>query len=239
MKKHLFRNLIVIFFILISQLAVLYIGLAFYYRNAFEYGTWINHIYCTGKNIEEVNQELIEQYVYDGITIYDKEQNAYRIGADDIQYRYDFQESLKTYLDGQNAWLWMDSLWTVRETEIRPVISYDEEALEQCFEAMPFLTEQEREERRYEIIRTEQGYELLNERCDVLDVEKARQTVAEAVWNGNTEISLVEAGCYYDMELTEEMQDTKRQWEQLQELQDCHIVYQMGEDLIPIDASVV
>ena len=56
MKKHLFRNLIVIFFILISQLAVLYIGLAFYYRNAFEYGTWINHIYCTGKNIEEVNQ---------------------------------------------------------------------------------------------------------------------------------------------------------------------------------------
>ena len=73
----------------------------------------------------------------------------------------------------------------------------------------------------------------------MLDVEKARQTVAEAVWNGNTEISLVEAGCYYDMELTEEMQDTKRQWEQLQELQDCHIVYQMGEDLIPIDASVV
>lgn len=239
MKKHLFRNTIVIFLIILSQFIILYIVLAFYYQNAFEYGTWINHIYCTGKNIEEVNRELVEQYGYDGLTVYDKEQNAYRIAAGDIQYRYDFKESLETYLDGQNAWLWVDSLWKIREAEIRPVISYNAESFERCFESMPFLAEQEREDREYAIVRTEKGYELLNERCDVLDVEKARQAIADAVENGETSVSLLDAGCYYDMNLTEEMQNIKRQWEQLQEFQDCHIVYQMGEDLIPIDASVV
>lgn len=239
MKKHFFRNIIVLFFILISQLTILYIGLAFYYRNAFEYGTWINHIYCTGKNIEEVNQELIEQYGYEGITIYDKEQNAYQIAAGEIHYRYDFKESLEDYLARQDAWRWVDSLWKVREEEIKPVISYDEEAFAQCLDSMPFLAEQERKSRKFAIIRTDQGYELLNECCDVLDVEKTRQVVADAVENGETFLSLADAGCYYDMELTEEMLDTKRQWEQVQDLQDCHIVYQMGEDLIPIDSSVV
>lgn len=239
MKKHIFRNCLVLLLIVIVQFAIVYVGLAFYYRNAFEYGTWINQIYCTGKNIEEVNQELTEQYGYEGITIYDREQNAYRISAEDIRYRYDFKESLEAYLDRQDSWLWVDSLWKVREEEIRPVITYDEAALEQCFETMPFLSEKARDDRRFAIIRTEQGYELLNERSGVLDAEKARQAVAEAVKNGDTSVSLAEAGCYYDMELTEEMQNTKRQWEQLQALQDCHIVYQMGDDLIPVDSSVV
>ena len=58
MKRHLFRNIFVLSLIVIAQFAIAYVVLAFYYRNAFEYGTWINHIYCTGKNIEEVNQEL-------------------------------------------------------------------------------------------------------------------------------------------------------------------------------------
>ena len=41
---------------MLVPIALVYVGLAFYYRNAFEYGTWINNIYCTGKNIEEVNR---------------------------------------------------------------------------------------------------------------------------------------------------------------------------------------
>ncbi|MDE5932439.1 MAG: hypothetical protein K2H40_08160, partial [Lachnospiraceae bacterium] len=105
------KKFFLLIFIAVFQIMIVYIGLAFYYRNAFEYGTWINHIYCTGKNIEEVNRELTERFQYDGITIYDKEQNACQILADDIFYGYDFTESLKAYLDRQNSWLWVDSLW--------------------------------------------------------------------------------------------------------------------------------
>ena len=121
MKKHFFRKIFLLFSIIISQFAIVYIGLAVYYRNAFEYGTWINNIYCTGKNIEEVNQELTGQFAYDGITIYDKEQNAYQISAGDIDYGYDFAESLKAYLDKQNSWLWVDSLWKVRNEEVQQI----------------------------------------------------------------------------------------------------------------------
>lgn len=239
MKKHLYRNIFILLFVILFQVGIAYTGLAVYYRNAFEYGTWINNIYCTGKNIEEVNRELVNGFDYEGITIYDKEGNACQISAEEIHYQCDFKESLKVYLDKQNAWLWVDSLWKVRKEEVRPAIAYDEGAFDQCFESMPFLTERESEDRQFAIIRTEQGYELLNERCGVLDVEKARQTIADAVKNGDTSVSLSDAGCYYDMELTKEMQEILHQWEQVQDFQNCHIVYQMGEDLIPIDSSVV
>lgn len=239
MKKRFMKKVFLLFCIVAFQFMIVYIGLAFYYRNAFEYGTWINHIYCTGKNIEEVNQELTGHFQYDGITIYDKEQKACQISADDIGYQYDFTESLKAYLGRQNSLLWVDSLWRIREEEIRPVIHYDEELFNEYFESMPFLEEKADEDRKLAIIRTEQGYELLNERRGVLDAEKARQAVAEALANGEPSVSLLETGCYYDMEMTPQMQDTLHQWELVKDFQDCHIVYQVGEDLIPIDASVV
>ncbi|MCM1175229.1 MAG: L,D-transpeptidase/peptidoglycan binding protein [Blautia sp.] len=239
MKKRFFKKIFLLFCIIVLQFAIAYVGLAFYYRNAFEYGTWINNIYCTGKNIEEVNQELTRQFEYDGITIYDKEQNAYRISADDIAYRCDFTESLKTYLGGQNAWLWVDCLWRVRKEEIRPAVFYDGDVFDRCFASMPFLTEEADEDKRPEIVRTEQGYELLNGRCEVLDAKKAKRVVADALAGSKTAVSLLDTGCYYDMELTPAMRDTLHQWELVKDFQDCRIVYQLGEDLIPVDASVV
>lgn len=225
--------------IVLLQIMIAYIGLACYYRNAFEYGTWINRIYCTGKSIEEVNLELSGQYEGDGITIYDKENNAYQITAKEIGCQYDFESALKLYLDRQNAWLWIDSFWKVRDDTISPVVSYDETLLEECFSRLPFVQEEEGKDRKLEIIKTKDGYQLLNERTNVLDVEAARNAVAAALQNAENSISLSEAGCYHDMELTKEMQEILQRWEQVRDFQDCHIVYQIGEERIPVDASVV
>lgn len=238
MKKGLFRKIFLLFCVIALHVMIAYVGLAFYYRNAFEYGTWINSIYCTGKSIEEVNKELAGQFSYEGITVYDKEGSAYQIPAQDIDYQYDFAEALNLYLNRQNAWLWVDSFWKIRDEEIKPVIFYNKEKLESCFDGISCLQE-DTGERELTIVKTPQGYELRNERCGVLDTGKAKAVIEEAINNTQPYVSLEEAGCYYDMELTDEMQDTLHLWEMIEAFQDCHIVYQMGEDTIPIDASIV
>ena len=238
MKKSVFRRFFLLLSIIVFHIVIAYVGLAFYYRNAFEYGTWINSIYCTGKSIEEVNKELTGQFGYDGITIYDKEQNAYQISAQDIAYQFDFEESLKQYLSRQNSWMWVDSFWKIRNDNISPVVSFDETKLGACLAAAPCFAE-DTKERKIAIIKTPQGYELLNECGSILNIEKAKEAVEEAINNGETSISLEEADCYYDMELTAEMQDTLHMWELVEAFQDCHIIYQLGEDVIPLDASVV
>lgn len=62
-------------------LAVSYIGLAEYYKNGFSYGTWINGVYCTGKTVEEVNEELLKSCAYEGLTIYDAKGESFGGGG--------------------------------------------------------------------------------------------------------------------------------------------------------------
>ena len=54
-----------------------------------------------------------------------------------------------------------------------------------------------------------------------------------------SEVSLMDEGCYHDLELTAQMRETLDVWEKLERFQDCGIVYRMGEEEVPVDASVV
>ena len=52
-----------VLFLLIGMFVVLagFLALAAYYRSHFPVNTWINGVYCTGKTVEQVNQELVGQ----------------------------------------------------------------------------------------------------------------------------------------------------------------------------------
>lgn len=236
------KHVVIIFFIILVSLMGTYIGLAIYYRNAFAYGTWINGVYCTGRSIEEVNRELAEDFSYDGLTVYDKNGSSYTISAQEIDYQFDFIKALEIYQKQKNSWMWIDSLFHGDSTKLVPVVSYDRKALEQVLEKIPFLLEQKKkpdEEYRVAINKTKQGFELVNERMDVLRTEEAKEAILSAIEESRTELFLTEAGCYHDLELTAQMRDTLKLWEKVDEFQQCGVVYQMGDEQIPVDASVV
>lgn len=239
MKK--IRKLTAILFgITAVSLMGVYLGLALYYRNAFPYGTWINNVYCTGKSIEQVNKELAKDFVYEGVTVIDKDGGRYLLSAEDIGYRFDFGAALEIYQSQQNPWMWVDSLFQSREAELSPVISYDRAAFADAFEALPFAQGwREAREYRLEIVRGDGGYALVNERMDVLSVEAAKRAVEEAIEGFQTEVSLTEAGCYQDLPLTEQMRETLAVWEKLERFQQCSVVYKLGEEEIPVDATLV
>lgn len=222
------------------SLMAAYVGLAMYYHKAFIYGTWINGVYCTGRSVQEVNDDLTKDFTYEGVTVVDKEGNRYVISAEDISYQFDFKKALEIYQKQQNPWMWIDSLMGGHRVELAPVVSYDRAAFEACFEELPFCQDKRMDrERRVEIIRTPQGYELLNERTDVLFVEQAKEVVLAAVEESKSEVSLLDEGCYHNLELTAQMWETLDIWEKLERFQDCGIVYRMGEEEVPVDASVV
>ena len=82
--------------LLCGMLVVLCGGLALgmYYRKNFPVNTWINGVYCTGKTIEEVNAELVEQTVLPQITIVDGEGEEWFLEADSVETG--LQESAET-----------------------------------------------------------------------------------------------------------------------------------------------
>lgn len=240
--KTLFKHFTIILCIILVSLMGTYIGLAVYYHNAFPYGTWINNVYCTGRSIQEVNDDLVKNFIYEGITVYDKDGNAYVISAGEIDYQFDFMRALEIYRNQQDPWRWIESLFHGDNAELMPVISYDRQALTEVLDKIPVLSmecEQSDEERMVSIIRTNQGYDLLNERMDVLRIDEARKAIISAIEEARPEIFLADEGCYQDLPLTAQMQDTLRIWERVEQFQQCNIVYQIGNEQIPIDASVV
>lgn len=240
MKKRILKHLVIVLAIITISLMGTYVGLAVYYHNAFAYGTWINGVYCTGRSIQEVNDELVKDFTYEGVHVYDKDGNVFTIPAEQISYQFDFGRALEIYQKQQNAWMWIDSMIHEHITDLTPVVSYDPVKFEACFAALPFSVDNiPNEERGVEIIKTDRGYELVNERTEVLNLEEAKAVILAAVEDSKEEVSLVEAGCYHDLELTDQMRDTLVLWEKLEAFQQCGIVYQMGEEQIPLDGSVV
>ncbi len=221
--------------------AAMYLGLSWYYIGEFSYNTWINGIYCTGKSVNEVNEELKQGYTYDSLTILDNEGNRYSISADVIDYHFDFEESLERYKNLQNPYLWIDNLQGANgEKHILPVVHYDETALEKEVKALPFMKEADAMRTKVvEIRKTNSGYVLVNERENVLNQEKAREVIYAAVDQFEPEADLQKLDCYEDLPINEKMKQEIALWPKIQEFQDCKIVYKMGEELIPVDASVV
>lgn len=220
-------------------LAVSYVGLAEYYKDGFSYGTWINGVYCTGKTVEEVNEELLKSCSYEGLTIYDAKGEPFLIKAEDIGFTFDFEEALSLHLSVQHPYLWGYRLIAAREKKLAPDISFDENRLWEVLESSPAFMEKKADERQVWIVKTDKGYILVDERKGVLNEEKAKKAVRRSLLAVEAELDLEESGCYEDLPYTEEMKETLGLWEKVREFQDCRITYCFGEELVPVDASVV
>ena len=240
--KTFIKHLIIILCIILVSLMGTYIGLAIYYHNAFAYGTWINDVYCTGRSIQEVNADLVQNFAYEGLTVYDKDGKSYLITTEQINYQFDFVTALEIYQKRQNPWMWIESLRQGDSAKLTPVVSYDRQALETVLDKIPYISAESGrsdEEHKVSIIKTNHGYELLNERMNVLQVDEAKALIIKAIEESESEIYLKDAGCYQDLPLTAQMQETLAVWDKVESFQQCDIVYVMGNEKVTVDSSVV
>lgn len=219
-------------------LAVSYLGLAEYYKNVFSYGIWMNHVYCTGKTVEEANRELIGNCFYDGLTLYDDKGNAFWIEAEEIDFSFDFEEALRECFAEQNPYLWISNWFQAKENILEPVISYDEEKLQEILGSIPAFMGKKAEERQVFIQKSDHGYILVDERKGVLNEEKAKEAIRQKMLSLEAELDLKKSGCYEDLSYTARMEEELAKWEKIKEFQECRIVYVFGREQIPVDASV-
>lgn len=226
--------------IILLSTAAMYLGLARYYAGGFSYETWINGIYCTGKSINEVNDELLKQCYYTGLTIIASDGKSYTVPADQVNLSFDFSEALNLYLERQNPYLWIDNLiGDASDKKLEPAMLYDTDAFERLIDSFSLFDGKSDAGRRLEIAKGETGYYLLDERRHILNETKTRKAIRDAFEGREPFLDLEETGCYEDFPLTAQMERDIALWEKLKIYQDCGIVYQFGEESVPIDGSIV
>lgn len=231
-----------------------YLAIAWYYSKGFSVNTWINGVYCTGKTIEEVNSELLEKTKAPSVIIKDREGRSFSLTPEEIDLRQDYTAFLEEYLVSQNPLLWAGRIGNDTVTMMSPQYSYDEDKLQAFFDELPFVKEECEKEAQVDIVLTEQGYELKDTTRERLNTEKAFEVLQDELksivqgytMEGTIEkpvseavIDLKEAGVYEDMPLTAKQEDILAQWKQVLAFQSLEIIYDMGDEQIKLDASMI
>lgn len=239
MKKRAILTISISIFIFLLMAGGVYFGLAHYYKDGFCYGTWINDVYCTGKSIEEVNEVLAEGFGETEFKISFGDGEAECILLEDISIELDYREPLEELLKSQNPQRWIFNLNQNRRNHLLPKLSFDETALRIQMEKLPEVEYvKEKTMWKVEIAKTREGYRLINEKTNVLNSDILFSKVCEGLREGIYEIQVTE-DCYENLPLTKQDKDTLALWKKVEEFQNCKISYDMGDEIVPLDASVV
>lgn len=232
-RKGLAIQLTVIFGALL--LAILYFVLGSAYRGGFGPGTFINGVYCTGKSVEQVNEELKERFGKDSFSVRDAYGRSYVIDFSAVGIEIDYTSQLKDIQAGQNPFLWIMNLVDFRYRELLPQIRPDAGLLEEELAACG-IYEDNRKSEDVEILR-EECYVLRDGMQDVLDEAAVMQTVKDSLQAGVTEIDV--SACYADLPYTQDMLETLALWKKVEAFQTCGIVYDMGDGLVELTPDIV
>lgn len=140
MNKNILKGMVIGFSLILLSIIGMYLGLTYYYGEGFSYGTWVNGIYCTGKSVNQINEELLSEMDYQGLTITAGDSKSYVILPEDISLRLDYTKALELYLERQNPYLWIDNLiGKGGEKELSPEVLYDPAAFEKILKESPFF----------------------------------------------------------------------------------------------------
>lgn len=209
---------------------LIYLGLAIYYQDSFMYGTWINGIYCTGKTVEQVGEELTEAFNYDKLNVITP-QGVEVIAKEEFDFSFDFDTALEEYRRHQNSFGWFLRILTGHQNQkVIPTITFNEEKLEEWFyHTKSYQENLNLSEDSLAIVLTEEGYCIEEKKEKILNTVLATEKIKEAVLEAKEEIDLEKEECYFTREETVEMQETRELYEAVKNFQNISLTYKIKE----------
>ncbi|MCI5959589.1 MAG: L,D-transpeptidase [Lachnospiraceae bacterium] len=232
----------IIIFVPVILCAGIYLYIAWQYHDTYMNGVMINGIYAAGMTPEEVNDLLVQKTEDATFSIIDKSGKETEIPIMEMDYRHSYMDDLDRILDKQNPLMWGIKLAdaNVENETIEPKGTCDEKKLRDYLDGLDLIKNQADPEKvRVEIVRSKDGYQLIDETKNLLDVDLTIQTIVDAVLNGDTYVNLAVSDCYIPMEYTAGMKKTLRLWKKIDALQSIEIVCRFYDGDETVDASVI
>ena len=240
MKNKTLKKGLLSFLCFLLGCVAFYLFLAFYYQDSFSYGTWINGIYCTGKSVQQVNYELIENKTDWRFQILLRDQKKVELNPADFSYLEDYEDSLKAEKALQNPFLWGLNLFETHKKILLPSIRCDVEQLSEAILELEFMKENTiLSSPKVEIMETGNGYELFDNTGQILNAEYAKAKIISSILAGERLIDLDDGICYEEIAITDQMQETYELWEKVDEFQDFTCNYLFGDRVEVLDSIII
>lgn len=210
-----------------------------YLSDKFGPNTWVNGVYCTGRTVDDVNQELLEGLTAPSVTVTDLSGEEYVFNLKDADMEFDYSGVLSSFQNRQSSDGWTYSLFDEKLIATgEPGVTYDSDKLKAWWESLD-IVKAEAEKPTVIMTLKEDGYSLTSTLDNHLNVNKGLTELENAIQDKQTKVSLVDAECYFDYQMDEEQQKTYDTWEKLTSMEQCGLVYDMGAEKIEFDESLM
>ncbi len=230
---------IIIFYILLTVLVVGigYIAFGHYYKDGFSYGTYINGVYCTGKTVDEVNEIFTKDSGNKTVSL-NVGDEKYTFELSDVGFTKDYKKPLQSYINSQNPYLWIENMnKSAQNRTMEPEIYLDELALSKIIDDFK-LKDLGSPHAVYLKLTETEGYTLINGKTNMVDTDRLKAFVMEALYSEATEI-IADESCYKEATYSEYEKGIMELYKEIEAFQNMRIIYRiLGKD-IPLSKTEV
>lgn len=218
-----------------------FLALTWYYSRTFAVNTWINGVYCTGKTVEEVNNELLQDVDIPELILVDEEGQSHTIDLSLADYRMDYRDSLEQYLKRRGRELWLTQVETAA-LELYPRSRWNAEKLRELVASMEWVAAAG--ERSAEVVirpgeAGEEPFVLVDGKRHRLDVGKLCDYVQQCMESGSYQVQVAQGDCYADMEDGPEDRQQRARYDELQAFLRSNLVYDMGAEQLELTPEIM
>ena len=230
--------------VLIGYVALLVIAYGigvFYYSNRFLSGTEINGMDCSGKTVEEVENNMESQIASYQLVLKERGDKSEAISDSQISMEYISDGKIQELKEQQNPFTWFLAFARQQDYTLSATTSYDETALNAAVDALDCFKEEnvvqpvdahlEVQDGQYVIVEETQG--------TALDSDKVKEAVKNAIDSGETLLDLDQAGCYIEPSVLSTDENLAKQRDEGNKLLTVTVTIDFSDRQEVIDADVM
>lgn len=206
-------------------MAACYVGVSVYFSKVFYPNTVINGIEVSYESPEDVKTALeqsMQSYEMKVVTI---DGTTETLAGKDFDFDYNFDEVDKLKAE-EMGWYWPVKFFSQTDYEIEAVYEWDKEKLNKEIDELQCMTQEMTAPVNASLTVDDNGFNLVEEqKGNTLKKDVVGSEIAKAMENGETEISLEEAGCYEEPEITMESPEIQDKLKKVDELCQAEVTY--------------
>lgn len=239
------KKIILIMVILCSVIAFAYFGTAVFFQSHFLPNTNVNGIECSYKNLTSVNNILEQQSKKYQLEVKDRKGDVVgTITAQEIDFNIDAMDALEKILIEQNVIGWISAFWKEQNYDLSYGVNFDSNKTEVIIMSWDDMDNKKMEAPKDAYIsdysKTAKEYHIIPEtEGTLLDADKVKKVVIEAVHNIDSEINLYDAQCYVLASITASDVALGRKLKELNKWVSTCITYDWNGTEVIVDGDTI
>jgi hypothetical protein len=209
--------------------------------NHFYFGSAINCINVSGRNVEVVNEQMASELQTYALNLKERGGKNEKIRANEVGLKYNSDGQFKDLKDTQNPFKWITAFFNTNASKMTEGVKYDKQLLKKrvdnlsCFDNSNII-----EPKNPSFMYTDSGYVIIGEvNGNKVNKDILYDHISDAILKDEIEIELEEIDCYVKPQYTSYSQKTIDTKNKLNKYVFSKITYTLGERKEILDGSTI